>query len=158
MPTYPAVDPVGCGGEPARRNKDTRRRTFLNHRSVSARRPASVILTRATSIRRPPPTIRSGCPTASPARQGHSRRRRPCRSGLHLRRGSEARRLSHHPRCPHVARGDPDRRPGIDPLRGAAVHFYIFAALLGCRDRRTAWLGRVAANAHHTAGAPDEEA
>jgi hypothetical protein len=32
-------------------------------------------------------------------------------------------------------------------------YFYIFAALLGCRDRRTAWLGRVPANANNTAGA-----
>src|SRR5262249_40465577 len=32
-------------------------------------------------------------------------------------------------------------------------YFYTFAALLGCRDRRTEWLGRAPANANNTAGA-----
>jgi two-component system, NtrC family, sensor kinase len=41
---------------------------------------------------------------------------------LHVRRGPEARRVSHHPRCAHVARRHPDRRAGINPVRGPAVH------------------------------------
>jgi hypothetical protein len=53
----PGETPTG-----ARLHEDGRR-----NRSVSARRPASVMLTRATSIRRPPATIRSGCATASSA-------------------------------------------------------------------------------------------
>ena len=76
--------------------------------------------------------IRQGCTrrpgtrihhrTRAARRQSHSRRRRAGRPGLHLRGGSETRRLSHYSRCSDAARGCPNRRPSIDPLGGSTIH------------------------------------
>ena len=41
----------------------------------------------------------------------------------------------------------------VEPLQATDRYFYIFAALLGCRDRRTVCLGRAPANCNNTAGA-----
>ena len=65
---------------------------------------------------------RHGDRTRLAGRQDRSHSRRAGRSGLHLCGSATARRLPHHARRADAARGRPDRRPGLDPLGGAAVH------------------------------------
>ncbi len=76
--------------------------------------------------------LRQGRPGRAGARIGHRTRiargqnypysRRHRRSGLHLCRGSEARRFPHHSRRADAARGAADRRSCADALRGATIH------------------------------------